>query len=249
MRERNGFWIVVLMVAVLGGAACQGAEQGAEEATPPGEAATADAQADAGGEVPLAVPVDTVNDGRSVARRLEDATVAARVRKALVEEPTLRPFDFVPIVERGRVTLKGEVETATQRQKAAELARAQAGVTDVVNVVNAVNATAAPGLAEAEPRPSEVAPVTPAPVTPAPVTPRTVPTPGARPPTAAAEQPVAEKPAPKPAEKTGETVHTVRNGESLWTISQRYGVTVDDIKRLNGMRSNALMPGQKLRVK
>ncbi len=44
-------------------------------------------------------------------------------------------------------------------------------------------------------------------------------------------------------------VHTVREGESLWTISQQYkGVSADDIKRFNGLRGNNIRPGQKLKI-
>ncbi len=40
--------------------------------------------------------------------------------------------------------------------------------------------------------------------------------------------------------------HTVRRGESLWSIARRYGVTISDIKRWNGLKSDVLRPGQKL---
>lgn len=43
--------------------------------------------------------------------------------------------------------------------------------------------------------------------------------------------------------------HTVSSGESLWGISQKYGCSVDEIKQLNGLSSNDLQVGQKLKVK
>jgi len=43
--------------------------------------------------------------------------------------------------------------------------------------------------------------------------------------------------------------HTVSSGESLWGISQKYGCSVDEIKQLNGLSSNNLQVGQKLKVK
>ncbi len=43
--------------------------------------------------------------------------------------------------------------------------------------------------------------------------------------------------------------HTVRRGESLWTISRRYGVSTKQIKRWNGLRSDLIKPGQTLRVR
>ena len=43
--------------------------------------------------------------------------------------------------------------------------------------------------------------------------------------------------------------HTVRSGESLWGISQKYGCNVDEIKKLNNLKSDNLQVGQKLKVK
>ncbi|WP_086047978.1 lytic transglycosylase domain-containing protein [Hugenholtzia roseola] len=43
--------------------------------------------------------------------------------------------------------------------------------------------------------------------------------------------------------------HTVRAGDSLWKISQQYtGLTVEKLKKLNGLKSDKLNIGQKLRV-
>ncbi|MBK8014894.1 MAG: LysM peptidoglycan-binding domain-containing protein [Deltaproteobacteria bacterium] len=43
--------------------------------------------------------------------------------------------------------------------------------------------------------------------------------------------------------------HRVRSGESLWTIAQRYGTTVDWLVRMNGLPSSRpILPGQVLRV-
>lgn len=51
-----------------------------------------------------------------------------------------------------------------------------------------------------------------------------------------------------PAAKTATpNVYYVRSGDSLWTISQKFpGVTVDTIKKLNGLTSNSIKVGQKL---
>jgi membrane-bound lytic murein transglycosylase D len=49
------------------------------------------------------------------------------------------------------------------------------------------------------------------------------------------------------ASKTAPHVYYVRSGDSLWTISQKYpGLTVDKIKKLNGLTSNSIKVGQKL---
>jgi murein DD-endopeptidase MepM/ murein hydrolase activator NlpD len=43
--------------------------------------------------------------------------------------------------------------------------------------------------------------------------------------------------------------HRVRSGESLWTISRRYGIPLNDIYRLNGMgKRSILQPGQIVRL-
>ncbi len=43
--------------------------------------------------------------------------------------------------------------------------------------------------------------------------------------------------------------HRVQDGDTLWNIAQRYdGLTIDRLKRLNNIRTNALRPGQKLIV-
>jgi membrane-bound lytic murein transglycosylase D len=44
-------------------------------------------------------------------------------------------------------------------------------------------------------------------------------------------------------------LYTVKNGDSLWSISQKYpGVTVQNIKNWNGISSNKLQPGMKLKI-
>jgi len=43
--------------------------------------------------------------------------------------------------------------------------------------------------------------------------------------------------------------HVVQKGDTLWNISQRYEqVTIDDIKKLNNLKENDLIPGQKLKL-
>jgi len=47
--------------------------------------------------------------------------------------------------------------------------------------------------------------------------------------------------------KVTPNVYYVRSGDSLWTISQKFpGLTVDKIKKLNGLTSNSIKVGQKL---
>jgi len=44
-------------------------------------------------------------------------------------------------------------------------------------------------------------------------------------------------------------VHIVQPGESLWLISNQYGVNIDTLKRINGLQSNIILSGQRLAVK
>lgn len=46
-----------------------------------------------------------------------------------------------------------------------------------------------------------------------------------------------------------DTSHTVRGGESLYTISLQYGVTVNAIKSANGLMSDVIYPGQVLIIR
>lgn len=45
---------------------------------------------------------------------------------------------------------------------------------------------------------------------------------------------------------SGQKTYTVRPGDSLWVISQKHSLTIDQIKRLNNLNSNTIKPGQKL---
>jgi membrane-bound lytic murein transglycosylase D len=45
------------------------------------------------------------------------------------------------------------------------------------------------------------------------------------------------------------TTHTVKNGESLWIIANKYGTSVKKIRELNAMRNDKLSIGQRLVVK
>ncbi|MCZ8134269.1 MAG: LysM peptidoglycan-binding domain-containing protein, partial [Algoriphagus sp.] len=40
--------------------------------------------------------------------------------------------------------------------------------------------------------------------------------------------------------------YTVRPGDSLWIISQKHSLSVEQIKRLNNLNSNSIKPGQRL---
>ena len=46
----------------------------------------------------------------------------------------------------------------------------------------------------------------------------------------------------------GSATHTVRSGESLWTISRGYHVSLADLRAWNGLRGDTIRPGQSLKV-
>lgn len=82
---------------------------------------------------PPAAPPTRTDQGRSVEERVEDASLAARVKMALAEDRRLRTFDFEPRVTEGQVTLAGNVGTRDQGKAAAEVAAAVEGVDEVLN--------------------------------------------------------------------------------------------------------------------
>ena len=70
---------------------------------------------------------------RSLDEKLEDARVKARVQQALVQERSLRVFEFEVTGARGRVTLQGDVNTRDEYDEAARTARRVEGVAEVQN--------------------------------------------------------------------------------------------------------------------
>lgn len=58
-----------------------------------------------------------------------------------------------------------------------------------------------------------------------------------------------QKPAaPAPPPKGKPSTHVVEAGDTLWSISQKYGTTVADLKKWNGIRGNGIKAGEKLKV-
>ena len=53
----------------------------------------------------------------------------------------------------------------------------------------------------------------------------------------------------KSASKSTVKTHTVKKGETLSSISRKYGCTVNDLKKWNGLKSNTVRVGQKLKIK
>jgi membrane-bound lytic murein transglycosylase D len=47
----------------------------------------------------------------------------------------------------------------------------------------------------------------------------------------------------------GAKVHTVKSGDSLWTISKKYpGISIDNLRKWNGISGNDIKPGTKLKL-
>jgi membrane-bound lytic murein transglycosylase D len=59
----------------------------------------------------------------------------------------------------------------------------------------------------------------------------------------------AERKSKKEIERTKPKYHVVQRGDTLWKISQRYGgISIEKIKKMNGLRSNSVKAGQKLKI-
>ena len=65
------------------------------------------------------------------------------------------------------------------------------------------------------------------------------------PPVDAESEPVAAEPEPE----AEPIYHSVRSGDTLGAIANRYGVTVSQIRQLNGLRGSRIRAGQRLRIK
>jgi LysM repeat protein len=56
------------------------------------------------------------------------------------------------------------------------------------------------------------------------------------------------QPDPRPVQPSN-SLHTVVKGDTLFNISRRYNLTVDQLKALNGLTSNTIFIGQQLKVR
>jgi len=197
---------------------------------------------------------------QDVQAALDDLRLATAVRLVLATDPATRATAARVQARAGAVAVDGSWPTTASAARAAELARAVPGVATVAMgdgpplPARPLGAGAAaepdeptPALAEPEagqtvedveprepevevpPRPQEEREVEPAP--PAPV-----------------RRPRVAPPADAPADRQPLT-HTVRVGDTLYSIARRYSTTVEDLQRLNGLgESTAITLGRRLRV-
>jgi len=56
------------------------------------------------------------------------------------------------------------------------------------------------------------------------------------------------KPEPSPSPTTTAKVHIVKAGDTLYNIARKYNLTVEVLKQLNGLTSNIIQIGQRLKV-
>jgi osmotically-inducible protein OsmY len=81
--------------------------------------------------VVLLAPLLSTACGKTVGETIDDATVTARVKTMLLNDPDVGGLAIDVDTFKGVVTLSGAVKTAAERDKAVELARRVNGVSDV----------------------------------------------------------------------------------------------------------------------
>lgn len=62
------------------------------------------------------------------------------------------------------------------------------------------------------------------------------------------EQVVVSNPKPKTRAKSSTTTHKIRSGESLSTIARKYGVSVANLKKWNGLKNDNIRAGKTLKI-
>lgn len=168
-----------------------------------------------------------------LADRMDDARLATRVLIALADDDQLRRYAFDAEAVRGEVYVRGDVTTLALRQRVEDVASGVQGVRSVIN--ETVSEEVAPPVAPPEPGIAELPEIeveAPEDVVAEP---------------APAREPVARE--SPPAAEPAEVFHTVRSGESLWTIARQHNTSIAEIRRLNNMSSDNLRPGQRIRVR
>lgn len=131
-RQRGPVLLVLCLIGALalGPLACTqssaDSKQEEQQAVPEDEAESAAA---------ATYDVPAYTGERSVQQRLNDASLAAQIKQALVRQSSLRVFDFRPAVDGKTVTLRGDVNTKMQWRRAGEVTRRLARGRDVANAV------------------------------------------------------------------------------------------------------------------
>jgi hypothetical protein len=69
--------------------------------------------------------------GRAIGEQIDDVTITAKVKAALLQSPDVKGSDVNVNTEKGVVQLSGFVESKTQSERALQIARAVGGVKEV----------------------------------------------------------------------------------------------------------------------
>ena len=202
---------------------------GVEEAAGAGETPETTMDANVEGAAGASSADRYADDSRSVSGKISDASLAVKVQLALMDTRDLRAHRFDPEAVAGHVILRGHVDTWAQRGRAAEVAARVPGVVSVSNELTSTeekptNLAEASGLSGSTPGDASEA-------------------------LSGAGNGSFGKSASPGGGAEGPVYHTVMRGESLWTISRKYGVSIDRIRAMNGLTSDAVDSGQRLRVR
>jgi len=129
---------------VLVGTGCASPDASNPESPPTADTTSTDSSSQQANVDSNAVP-PTPQGERSLNERLDDLSLAARIKQALARDRRLRGYDFDPKVEQGTVLLEGDVQTEDEHERAAEIT---ARLSEVQAVTNAVTVVGQPVVAE-----------------------------------------------------------------------------------------------------
>ncbi len=76
--------------------------------------------------------------GKTVGEAIDDTTITTRVKTAMLNDETVGGMRVDVDTFKGTVTLSGRVKSEAERQRALEIARRTAGVTDVKDALQVI---------------------------------------------------------------------------------------------------------------
>ena len=85
--------------------------------------------------IALVAPLLLTACGKTAGDTIDDATITARVKTAMLNDPEVAGLRIDVDTFKGVVTLSGGVKTAAERDKAIAIARKTPGVVDVKNAL------------------------------------------------------------------------------------------------------------------
>ena len=85
--------------------------------------------------IALVAPLLLTACGKTAGDTIDDATITARVKTAMLNDPEVAGLRIDVDTFKGVVTLSGGVKTAAERDKAIAIARKPPGVVDVKNAL------------------------------------------------------------------------------------------------------------------